>query len=160
MGLFKHQRAEAGAGAAPVTSLDQLPPPPATAWQAAAPADIEPGSPQAAADPVTSPPPEAPQTDPGPSQNPPLVVPKTRTSAAYVGVSVGLVVLVLVIIFIAQNLRDATVHFLGASFKMPIGLLVLASAVAGGIIVLLVSAARVAQLRLMAHRHQAGRPTR
>lgn len=103
----------------------------------------------AASDSPSSVPPVAPE---------PLVVPKTRTSAAYIGVAVGLVVLVLVIILIAQNLHDARVHFFTLDFQLPIGLLILAAAVAGGLIVLLVSAARLAQLRLMARRHQGGRP--
>lgn len=88
-----------------------------------------------------------------------LEVPRTRTSAAYSGIAVGLLVLVLVIVFITQNLNDASVHFITLHFRLPIGLLVLAAAVAGGILVMLVSAARVAQLRLMARRHRAGKPT-
>jgi len=79
---------------------------------------------------------------------------RTRTSATYAGVATGLVVLVVVIVFIAQNLDDATVHFVTANFRMPVGLLILAAAVAGGLVILLVSLARVAQLRLMARRHR------
>jgi uncharacterized integral membrane protein len=84
----------------------------------------------------------------------PLKAPHTRASATYVAVGVGLLILVLVIIFIAQNLKKASVHFLSFHFKMPLGLLILASAVAGGLIVLMVSLARVLQLRLMARRHR------
>lgn len=80
---------------------------------------------------------------------------RTRTSTAYVGTVGGLVVLVGVIIFIVQNLHEDTIHFLGAHFRLPEGILILASAVAGGVIVLLVSLARVAQLRMMARRHRA-----
>jgi uncharacterized integral membrane protein len=83
-----------------------------------------------------------------------LKAPRTRTSATYIGVAVGLLILVLIIIFIAQNLSKASVHFLSFHFKLPQGLIVLAAAVAGGLIVLLVSLARVLQLRLMARRHR------
>lgn len=77
---------------------------------------------------------------------------RTRSSAAYVGVGVGLVVLVLVLVFIIQNLNNASVHYLGLHFTLPLGLIILAGAVAGGAIVLLVSLARVAQLRVRARR--------
>jgi len=89
---------------------------------------------------------------------------RTRTSTTYVGVGVGLLVLVLVIIFIAQNLNDDRVQFFTAHFDLPEGLIVLASVVAGGLIVLLVSLARVVQLRVAARRHRSGhrnaRPSR
>jgi len=84
----------------------------------------------------------------------PLDVRRTRTSAAYVGMGVGLLVLILVIIFIVQNLHDDSVHFITASFRLPMGVIILISAVAGALIVLFVSLARVAQLRLAARRHR------
>jgi len=74
-----------------------------------------------------------------------------------VGVGVGLVVLVLVLVFIIQNLNDASVHYLGLHFTLPLGLIILAGAVAGGVIVLLVSLARVTQLRVRARRSGHGR---
>ena len=146
--LFKHQQSDTEPGLAGTSPRPPGEPfPPTTATVADPGAAAEPR-------PVTEP-------APVPSESAaPLVVPKTRTSATYSGVAVGLVVLLLVIIFIAQNLNDAKVHFLGLAFLLPLGLLILASAVAGGLIVLLVSAARLAQLRLMARRHQAGKPTR
>ncbi len=52
-------------------------------------------------------------------------------------------VLVLVLVFITQNLNDASVHFFTLHFRAPIGILILAAALAGGLIVLLVSLARV-----------------
>ncbi len=90
----------------------------------------------------------------GPPAAPPV---RTRSSTAYVGVGVGLAVLVLVLVFIIQNLNDASVHYLGLHFRLPIGLLILAGAVAGGVIVLLVSLARVTQLRVRARRSGHGR---
>jgi uncharacterized integral membrane protein len=63
---------------------------------------------------------------------------------------VGLVILILIIIFVAQNLHESSVHFLAFHFRLAEGLVVLASAVAGGLIVLLVSLARVLQLRRLA----------
>ncbi len=87
--------------------------------------------------------------DPGP-----LKTGRTRTSATYIAVSIGLVLLVLIVIFIAQNEKQASVHFLTFHFRLALGLIILASTVAGGLVVLMVSLARVLQLRLMARRHR------
>jgi uncharacterized integral membrane protein len=91
---------------------------------------------------------------PSPPTGAPLEIRRTRASTAYVSVAVGLAVLIVVLIFVLQNLSDASIHFLGAHFRMPVGLLVLAAAIAGGVVVLLVSLARVLQLRLLARRHR------
>jgi uncharacterized integral membrane protein len=82
-----------------------------------------------------------------------LQVGRTRASTTYAGVGVGLLVLIVVLIFVVQNLHEATVHFITLRFKLPQGVIVLAAAVAGGLIVLFVSLARVVQLRLAARRH-------
>ncbi|HET9072339.1 MAG TPA: lipopolysaccharide assembly protein LapA domain-containing protein [Acidimicrobiales bacterium] len=79
---------------------------------------------------------------------------RTRTGTAYVASIVGIVVAALVIVFIVQNLHDATVHFLPWTFRLPEGVTILASAVAGALVVLLVSLARILQLRLTARRHR------
>jgi uncharacterized integral membrane protein len=83
-----------------------------------------------------------------------LVVPKTRASSAWAGIAVGLFVLLLVIIFIAQNTSDAPLHFLWLHGRAPVGLAILLSFVLGGIVVLLVGVARLTQMRLMARRHR------
>lgn len=82
----------------------------------------------------------------------------TRTSTTYVAVTVGVIVLILLIIFIVQNLEDANFHYLGAHFELPVGVLMLISGVAGGLIVLLVSLARVWQLRVRSRRAQHHHP--
>lgn len=82
------------------------------------------------------------------------LTPRTRTSAAWIGIVVGALVLALVIVFIAQNEHSTRVHFLGWHFSFEVGLLILASAVAGALIVVLVGAARLLQLRLTARRHR------
>src|ERR1700736_3114055 len=79
-----------------------------------------------------------------------LVVPKGRASGAWAGIAVGLFVLLLVVIFIAQNTSDAPLHFLWLHGRVPVGLAILLSFVLGGIVVLLVGVARLTQLRLMA----------
>jgi uncharacterized integral membrane protein len=100
------------------------------------------------------PPHEPPPHEPPPHEPPELTVPKTKTSRTWVGVGVGLFVLLLVIIFIAQNINDVRVHFLWMRFTMAVGLAISLSFVLGALFVLLIGAARVAQLRLMARRHR------
>ena len=105
--------------------------------------------------------PDQPTAPPGPTPEPSadrrLEVPRTRTSSTWAGVAAVLVLLILIIDFIVQNLKEASLHFLGAHFRLPIGIIALSAAVAGGVVVLLVGVARLAQLRLMARRHRKGR---
>lgn len=109
----------------------------------------------------TEPTAEAPPTTEAPPtpSDVPQRVPRTRASTAYVGVGGGLVVLVLILIFIIQNLDNASLHYLGLQFTLPIGLLMLIALVVGGLIVLFVSLARVTQLRIRARRSPQGHRT-
>jgi uncharacterized integral membrane protein len=79
-------------------------------------------------------------------------IPRTRAGAAWVAAGVGIVLLVGVLVFILQNLEDASVHFLGASVRLPIGVALLFSALAGALAVLLLGISRIVQLRLLARR--------
>jgi uncharacterized integral membrane protein len=81
---------------------------------------------------------------------------RTRISAAWVLTGIGALLLLLLVIFIAQNGQHVTVHFLGASGSMSLAVGLLASGVAGALIVLLVGAVRITQLRLAARRHSRG----
>lgn len=72
---------------------------------------------------------------------------RTRLGGTWVAVVVALVVLAFLLIFILQNLENATVHFLGAVGSMPLAVAMLLAAVAGGALVALVGAARILQLR-------------
>lgn len=82
-----------------------------------------------------------------------LTVERTRTSAAYIGIAVSVLFLILLIIFIAQNNRKVPLHFFGASGNVSEALAILGSAVAGAVIVLLIGTARIVQLRLNTRRH-------
>jgi len=85
---------------------------------------------------------------------PSLEVRRTRTGTAYVASIVGIVVTALVIVFIVQNLHEAKVHFVTLTFSLPVGVIILGGAVAGALIVVLVSLARILQLRIAARRHR------
>lgn len=78
---------------------------------------------------------------------------RTRISAAWILTGFGALLLLLLVIFIAQNGQHVTVHFLGASGSMSLAVGLLAAGVAGALIVLLVGAVRITQLRLAARRH-------
>jgi len=66
--------------------------------------------------------------------------------------------LVLVLVFILQNLQDVSVSFLVFHGQIPLGVALLVSATLGGVIVLAAGAARVVQLRHT--RRRDGRPER
>lgn len=76
----------------------------------------------------------------------------TRISGTWVAVIVAIFVLIFLLVFILQNLTDATVHFLGAAGTLPLGVALLFAAVAGALLVALVGAARIMQLRRQAKR--------
>lgn len=76
----------------------------------------------------------------------------TRISGTWVAVLASIVVLIVLLVFILQNLTDATVHFMGAAGTLPLGVALLFAAIAGAILVALVGAARIMQLRRQAKR--------
>jgi uncharacterized integral membrane protein len=90
--------------------------------------------------------------DPPPSDapsGPPETSPTgtTRIGAAWVATGVALVLLILLLIFILQNLQQVRLHYLGFSPKMPIGVAMLMAAVAGGVVVAITGGLRVIQIR-------------
>ncbi|MGM1061874.1 LapA family protein [Saccharothrix sp. Mg75] len=76
----------------------------------------------------------------------------TRISGTWVAVLASLVVLVFLLVFILQNPAQSTIHFLGASGTLPLGVALLFGALAGAVLVGLVGAARIMQLRRQAKR--------
>jgi uncharacterized integral membrane protein len=83
----------------------------------------------------------------------PLRTGRTRISRTMVGVVVALIFLVLLIIFIAQNDRSVPVYFLGANGHVSEAVALIASALAGAVLVLAIGLARVTQLRIAGRRH-------
>jgi len=72
---------------------------------------------------------------------------RTRTSVVWTAVVVLVASLVLVLVFVLQNLQDVSVSFLVFHGQLPLGVALLVSATLGGVIVLAAGAARVVQLR-------------
>ncbi|RBM21098.1 DUF1049 domain-containing protein [Prauserella sp. PE36] len=93
----------------------------------------------------------------GPQARPEPVVKRTRISAAWVAAIVGVLVLILLLIFILQNQASATVNFLWMSGSLPVGVGVLLAAVGGALLVALLGAARILQLRHRFRKANGGR---
>ena len=74
------------------------------------------------------------------------------TARAWIGTVAAVVLLILLLVFILQNTASVKVNFFGAHGHMSLGVALLAAAVAGGLIVLIIGAARIATLRLRARR--------
>jgi uncharacterized integral membrane protein len=70
-----------------------------------------------------------------------------KVSALWVGLVAVAVILILLIIFIAQNLDRVTIHFLGFAGSLPVGLVALIAAVIGVLIAAVPGTVRILQLR-------------
>ena len=77
----------------------------------------------------------------------------TRLAAAWWALVVGLLILIVLLIFVAQNTASVTVHFLMFDWNLPVGVGYLLSAVAGATTTVLVGAARMIQLRRAAKKN-------
>jgi lipopolysaccharide assembly protein A len=73
-----------------------------------------------------------------------------RTAAAWTAVAIGVLVAVALVVFLAQNTRQVEVSFLGFNGSVPVAVALLAAAVFGAAVVLVVGTARVTKLRLAA----------
>ncbi|WP_372506920.1 LapA family protein [Umezawaea endophytica] len=102
---------------------------------------------------ITNPPvvtdPSAPVVDPTTPQAPTshARIKPTRISGTWIAVIIAIFVLIFLLVFILQNLTDVTIHFLGGAFTLPLGVALLFAAIGGALLVALVGAARIMQLR-------------
>ena len=71
---------------------------------------------------------------------------RTRISAAWMGVVASALVLVLLLIFILQNMRSVKITFLGASGTIPVGIALLFAAIGGLLLAGLLASLRIWQL--------------
>ncbi|WP_156689231.1 LapA family protein [Mycobacterium sp. Marseille-P9652] len=77
----------------------------------------------------------------------------TRLAAAWWALVFGLLVLIILLIFVAQNTDNVAVHFLMFDWNLPVGVGYLLAAVAGATTTVLVGAARMIQLRRAAKKN-------
>ncbi|MEV6903828.1 lipopolysaccharide assembly protein LapA domain-containing protein [Amycolatopsis sp. NPDC051372] len=71
----------------------------------------------------------------------------TRVSGAWIAAVVAIVLLAFLLVFILQNLDSVTVHFLGMSGSLPLGIAMLLAALGGMVVIALVGGARIMQLK-------------
>ncbi|MEV6236520.1 lipopolysaccharide assembly protein LapA domain-containing protein [Lentzea sp. NPDC051838] len=81
----------------------------------------------------------------------------TRISGTWIAVLIAIVVLIFLLVFILQNGDNATINFLWGQASLPLGVALLFSAIGGALLVAIVGAARILQLRRQAKRIT-GRP--
>ncbi|WP_419503938.1 LapA family protein [Lentzea aerocolonigenes] len=110
--------------------------------------------------PVTEPIPTARPSTP-PATTPPAAAPKklrpTRISGTWIAILIAIVVLIFLLVFILQNGGNATIYFLWGEASLPLGVALLFAAIGGAVLVAVVGAARILQLRRQAKR-LTGRP--
>jgi uncharacterized integral membrane protein len=88
-----------------------------------------------------------------PPPNPESAVKFTRAAALWSALIVGFVILIVLLVFIAQNTASAQFAFLGWHWSLPLGVAILLAAVLGGLIAVLAGTARIVQLRRAAKKN-------
>ena len=74
-------------------------------------------------------------------------VKRTKISGVWIGLIAAAIVLILLIVFIAQNLNTVGLHFLGFYGKVSFGLALLVAAIAGVLVAAVPGTVRILQLR-------------
>ena len=93
-----------------------------------------------------SPPEKQPEPQPYPGEE------HTRLSGAWTALVIGLIALVLILIFILQNLQSVEISFLLFHGHLPLAVALLFAVILGAVIVLAFGGARINQLRGVARR--------
>lgn len=88
-----------------------------------------------------------PLAEPAPKTPPKDSVKFTRAAALWSALVVGFLILIVLLIFIAQNTDSAQFRFLGWHWSLPLGVAILGAAVGGGLLTVAVGAVRMLQLR-------------
>jgi uncharacterized integral membrane protein len=88
------------------------------------------------------------------------VAPQQKSARAWVPLATVLVLLVVVLVFILQNLKTVRVSFFAVDWRIPLALDLVFAAILGGVIVLAVMSLRDFQRRRVARRRGRGETTR
>lgn len=81
------------------------------------------------------------------------LVPSTRTGVVWGALGFSMLLLILILLFVLQNLSAASTTFFSIKWTIPLGLDLLLAALLGGLIVFLLGVARMLQLRRLARRY-------
>ncbi|MGP4057811.1 LapA family protein [Mycobacterium sp. 4D054] len=95
-------------------------------------------------------------TPPPPPPPPKSAVHRTRAAALWAALTLGFLILIVLLVFIAQNTESVELAFLGWHWSLPLGVAILFAAVAGGLVTVAVGAVRMFQLRRAAKRNLKG----
>ncbi|MCH9642974.1 MAG: lipopolysaccharide assembly protein LapA domain-containing protein [Actinomycetia bacterium] len=98
----------------------------------------------------------APAKGTSPPQKPPLpesAVTFTKAAALWGSLILGFLILIVLLIFIAQNTTSTEFTFLGWHWSQPLGVAIMFAAVAGGLLAVAVGAVRIYQLRRAAKKN-------
>jgi uncharacterized integral membrane protein len=90
---------------------------------------------------------------PAPVAGPPVTDPAarlTRAGALWTFLIAGFLILILLLVFITQNMETSAFTFLGWHWSLPLGVAMLLAAIGGGLITVTVGTARILQLRRVA----------
>jgi uncharacterized integral membrane protein len=79
----------------------------------------------------------------------------TRTASVWSSLTIGFLILIVLLVFIVQNLSDAPVNFFGWHWTLPLGVQLLLAAICGGLVTVLAGTARIFQLRRAAKKNLA-----
>jgi lipopolysaccharide assembly protein A len=77
---------------------------------------------------------------------------KTRLSGAWTALIVGIAALLIILVFILQNLQGVRVYFLTFNGELPLAIALLFAMILGDVIVLAFGGGRILQLRMVARR--------
>src|ERR1700738_4831565 len=77
---------------------------------------------------------------------------RTRLSGAWTALVVGVVALLVILVFILQNLQSVELYFLTFHGHLPLAIALLFAVILGAVIVLAFGGGRILQLRLVARR--------
>ena len=97
--------------------------------------------------------------EPLPSDIPPVVLEPdsrtgfTRAAALWTALILGFLILIVLLVFIAQNTASTAFQFLGWHWSLPLGVAILFAAVAGGLLTVAAGTARIFQLRRTAKKN-------
>jgi len=103
----------------------------------------------------SQPPPEPSQPPKGGKKPADPAIGFTRAGALWTSLIAGFLILILLLIFIAQNTASSSFQFLGWHWSLPLGVAILLAAVVGGLITVAAGTARILQLRRAAKKHHA-----
>jgi uncharacterized integral membrane protein len=94
---------------------------------------------------------------PAPDSAPPpqSAVKYTRAASLWSSLTAGFLILIVLLIFITQNLTDAPVNFFGWHWTLPLGVQLLLAAICGGLVTVLAGTTRIFQLRRAAKKNLA-----